>query len=493
MKNLTLVIGAACTVGLLAANALAQSGTARATSPLPSDTNQYQAAGYAYADTPAAAPATPPAAAPATPPAAAPATPPAAGANQPPPPPPDKAYGDQGAKKDEAKKDEAKPAEEEAKPEEPKPWQIPQPCILSEHRITLGGWFEQGANTNFNGTSWNGVVPFDDHTGYQLNQFWMFLDRPTDTSKCDWDWGGHVDVCFGTDPRFFKDAVGLEQSWDETGPYQLALPQFYTDLAHDDWVFRFGHFVTLLSYEVIQSPQNFFYSHSYQFSYAVPYTHTGALAIKKFGQDKEWSITTGITQGNDVFFDDPHPNFLGGIAYTQKDGKSSLAFNITTGEEAEGAAPDVYQTIYSLVAMKKLNDKPAGDGQLKYVIEHDLGIQTGAVSGQWYGIGNYLLYDINKCWQAGMRAEWFRDNNGIRVADPYAPSPVSVVNGASFAGNFYEFTWGLNWKPNLNVTIRPEIRYDWYQGPASPNGLLPYGNGNFSHQGMIACDGIFTF
>jgi len=158
MKNLTLAIGAACTVGLLAASALAQSGTATASSPLPSDTNPYQAAGYAYADTPAA------------------------GTNQPPPPPPDKAYGDQGAKKEEAKKDEAKPAEEEAKPEEPKPWQIPQPCILSEHRITLGGWLEQGANTNFNGTSWNGVVGFDDHTGYQLNQFWMFLDRPTDTS-----------------------------------------------------------------------------------------------------------------------------------------------------------------------------------------------------------------------------------------------------------------------------------------------------------------------
>jgi hypothetical protein len=144
--------------------------------------------------------------------------------------------------------------------------------------------------------------------------------------------------------------------------------------------------------------------------------------------------------------------------------------------------------------MKKLNDCPAGEGQLKYVIEHDLGIQTGAVSGEWYGIGNYFLYDINKCWSAGLRAEWFRDNNGIRVADPYAPSPVSVVNGASFAGNFYEITLGLNWKPNLNVTIRPEIRYDWYQGPASPiTGLLPFGDGEHSAQGMFAVDGIFTF
>jgi hypothetical protein len=477
MKNLTLAIGAACMVGVLAASALAQSGTAGATTASPSATDQNQA-GYAYAD--------------------APTTPPAAGNNQAPPPPPDKAYGDQGTKKEEAKKEEPKPAEpapaaEEEKPEEPKPWHMPQPCFLQCHGITIGGWLEQGTNFNFNSTTWNGVVPFDDCSGYQLNQFWMFLDKPTDSSKCEWNWGGHADVCFGTDPRFFKDQVGLEASWDETGYYQLSLPQFYSELAGYDWTFRCGHFATPLGYEVMQSPQNFFYSHSYEFSYGLPFTHTGILAIKKFGEDNEWSFTVGGTQGNDVFFDDTHINFLGGINYTQKDGKASLAFNITTGTEAEAAYPDVQQTIYSAVGMVKLNDCPAGCGQLKYVIEQDLGTQTGAVSGQWYGICNYLFYDLNKCWSAGMRAEWFRDNNGIRVADPYAPSPVSVVNGASFAGNFYELTWGLNWKPNLNVTIRPEIRYDTYQGPASPNGLLPYGNGNYAHQGMIACDGIFTF
>ena len=78
MKNLTLAIGAACMVGLLAASAPAQSGAARAGSPLLSSADQNPAAGYAYAD--------------------APTTPSATGDIQAPPPPPDKAYGDQGAK-----------------------------------------------------------------------------------------------------------------------------------------------------------------------------------------------------------------------------------------------------------------------------------------------------------------------------------------------------------------------------------------------------------
>ena len=35
-----------------------------------------------------------------------------------------------------------------------------------------------------------------------------------------------------------------------------------------------------------------------------------------------------------------------------------------------------------------------------------------------------------------------------------------------FPGSFYETSLGLNYKPNANLTIRPELRYDWYDGLA---------------------------
>ena len=35
-------------------------------------------------------------------------------------------------------------------------------------------------------------------------------------------------------------------------------------------------------------------------------------------------------------------------------------------------------------------------------------------------------------------------------------------------------TWGLNWKPNRNWIIRPELRYDWYS-PDKDGGPLPFG------------------
>jgi hypothetical protein len=35
-------------------------------------------------------------------------------------------------------------------------------------------------------------------------------------------------------------------------------------------------------------------------------------------------------------------------------------------------------------------------------------------------------------------------------------------------GNFYEVSTGLNWKPGNNLTVRPEIRYDWFDGVGLP-------------------------
>ena len=51
--------------------------------------------------------------------------------------------------------------------------------------------------------------------------------------------------------------------------------------------------------------------------------------------------------------------------------------------------------------------------------------------------------------------------------------PKSSSVGASFPGNFYECTVGLNYKPSANLTIRPEMRWDWYDGQPNQNPLVP--------------------
>ncbi len=107
---------------------------------------------------------------------------------------------------------------------------------------------------------------------------------------------------------------------------------------------------------------------------------------------------------------------------------------------------------------------------------------------------------INCCWTAGVRAEWFRDDDGYRVAPAgdYAAGVVPNSNPASvggFQGNFYEVAFGLNYKPvnNPNLVVRPEVRYDHFDG-VGVNGLAnPYDDGNSDHQFLYGIDFIYLY
>ncbi len=41
---------------------------------------------------------------------------------------------------------------------------------------------------------------------------------------------------------------------------------------------KVGHFYTIIGYEVVTAPDNFFYTHAYTMQYGEPFTHTGVLA-----------------------------------------------------------------------------------------------------------------------------------------------------------------------------------------------------------------------
>ena len=79
----------------------------------------------------------------------------------------------------------------------------------------------------------------------------------------------------------------------------------------------------------------------------------------------------------------------------------------------------------------------------------------------------------------------------VDIVEGVPQGPGNWAGG--FQGNFWQATWGLNWKPNNNFIVRPEVRYDWYS-PDNPNGSLPYGS-NFDQSGQLygGCDAIWQF
>jgi hypothetical protein len=118
-------------------------------------------------------------------------------------------------------------------------------------------------------------------------------------------------------------------------------------------------------------------------------------------------------------------------------------------------------------------------------------------TARWYGINQYLYYKYSNRWSWGINGEWFRDEDGFRVAAAVpsfgSPNAGGFTRGPGFAGNFFQCTMGPRWTPHPTLVVRPNLRFDWYTGKSDINGLRPYDNGTKSHQGILATDAIIVF
>ena len=367
------------------------------------------------------------------------------------------------------------------------PWRIPQPSFLADRGVEIGGWLAQGLTFNSRNPAdrFNGPVTFNDRANeYQLNQLWLYAEREADTGGYGFDLGGRVDFVYGTDARFTQ-ADGLETRWNQKRRfYQAALPQLYMDVALNRMTFRVGHFFTILGYERVEATRNFFYSHAYAHQYAEPFTHTGMLAM--WDLSDQWSVAAGFHRGADQFEDLDGLdalNFLGGVSWKSRNERVGVDF----GLNADEFGPMTNRLQYSLVTTLGVTERLSWILQHDYVQETDKRIDVGEEGrfAEAYGLNQYFLYDINPCWAAGLRVEWFRDHNGAFVA---GIDPGNETFDGGFKGNFYAVSAGLNWKPTANVTVRPELRWDWFRGEGNP-----FNAGNSKDQFLFATDAIITF
>jgi len=372
-----------------------------------------------------------------------------------------------------------------------------QPQFLQDRRISISGWLEQGITVNGNhpASGFNGPVASNDLDGeYQMNQFWMTLERPVDTAGGGFDFGGRIDAAYGTDWRWYMNN-GLENRLNgPTGQtYGTVLPQAYAAVGYNDLKVKLGTFEAPMDYESMPAPANFFYSHSYCYTYGVPHLLTGMLA--DFRMDENWSVQGGLHRGWSEFAaDNPAVDFLGGFRWQSSDRRTMVSYTLSTGPQDVGSTENGF--VYSLVIQEKLGPRS------QYVLVHDLGVETNGATdngtADWYGLNQYYIYWLNNECAACVRAEWFRDQDGMLVSGPGNMTDVRAWSGHGFAGNFYELTAGLNWRPQANVLFRPEIRYDWYDGGSGAYGLsnqkgLPFNDGRSSSQFLTAADLILTF
>lgn len=346
------------------------------------------------------------------------------------------------------------------------------------HGITFNGWVQGGITLNSdNNAIRNDPVPFSSNAGeFYLNQLWATIEKATDTGGCGWDFGFRIDYVFGADGPDTQTfgSGGWDFGWNSSVEYGSAIPQIYGEIAYNDVKVKLGHFFTIIGYEVVPATGNFFYSHAYTMNYGEPFTHTGALA--EWTVNDDLTVWGGYTFGWDSGFDnylDAH-TFLGGVA-AQVSEKVKVIWAANAGDFGDGtSAPGTSQNAGNIYMNSIVVDVALAD-RLNYVFQHDLGVNSGLGAGnsEWYGINQYLLYTINDCWKMGFRFEWFDDSDGARIAGVDA--------------DYYDATIGMNWTPTANLTIRPEIRFDW------TDGAPVFANGTRDNLQTFAFDAIMTF
>ncbi|MEO1059626.1 MAG: outer membrane beta-barrel protein [Actinomycetota bacterium] len=341
--------------------------------------------------------------------------------------------------------------------------------------VDFGGWTQFGFhsdNARLSVTDNDGLAFNDNDDRLNLHQQWLWFEKVADGS-CGLDWGFRADIMYGTDAaktQAFGNDPGewdFANGWDRGGGYGWAMPQLYGEVAYGDLSIIAGHFYTLIGYEVVTAPDNFFYSHALTMFNSEPFTHTGALATYSGLDNVE--LYAGWTAGWDTGFDDSlgGSSWLGGFSTNLTDDIAFTYISTAGNFGARSGGEDGYS--HSLVFDVALSD------DLNYVFQSDVvGYDANAVNGgianDQVGINQYLFYTINDCWAAGGRMEWWKSD------------------GSSFQA----LTMGLNYRPHANVVIRPEVRYDWTGSDAAAQ-FVGYNGQNDYENWSFGMDAVITF
>ncbi len=251
--------------------------------------------------------------------------------------------------------------------------------------------------------------------------------------------GYKLKLNFGETAKFIHSA-GLGNPGDE-----VDLTEAYVDYLAplgNGLKLRFGKFVTYNGAEVIEARDNFNYSRSFLFNYAIPFTHTGFMAGYTFS--KAFTLNLYLVNGWDVTNDNNNGKTVGASFVITPIDPLSLTFNFTYGPEQNNNSSHnrfLFDWIGSFKATKKLTFVANVD----YAHEDSDPLNTGRDS-QWYGVAGYVKYEFTDVFSTSIRGEYFNDLNGVRTG---------------IAQELKEITLTPEFKVAKNLLLRPEYRHDW--------------------------------
>ncbi len=324
--------------------------------------------------------------------------------------------------------------------------------------VEIGGFVDTSFNYNFNnpnpGSGSNNFRAFDD----RANQFdfhnleLSLMKKSTDQSPA----GFGVVANVGRDAQKIH-SFGLGRTGSPGSSPQAVDATDIIDLQQAYVTYRApigsgldikaGKWATLLGAEVIESPNNFNFSRSLLFSFAIPFTHTGLLV--SYTPLESASISLGLVNGWDVVNDNNDgKTFIGQVSYTPFKDFVTVVVNGIVGPEQDSISGNTRWILDTVLTVTP----PMVKG-LSLSLNYDYGSEKSAVvSGKkamWRGIAGIVNYDFPSFPQAGiaLRGEYFDDRNGARL-------------GAAGRQKLWEITTTFHVKLLEHILARLEYRHD---------------------------------
>jgi len=321
---------------------------------------------------------------------------------------------------------------------------------LDDNRLRVSGWTDLVYTAS---SARHDQLPMGFNylaNNFQLTQNWLRVERTIDDKATTPTWGFRSDTILpGTDYRFTlpRGIFNYQLTADNGQPnlYGIDPIQFYGE-AYFPQVGRgldvkVGRFFAQYGVESNDTTQNPFVSRAYTFIYD-PFTHTGVLTTLKLTD--EWSVQNGLVSGSDVFISPAaNPTYIGSVKWAPPSGVASALFSVILGNGRFDRSRNFHNPeIFDLVLTRQLSDR------LTWTAEGLYGFTTnvpGTGFANWFGVINYLAYQIDPVLTANARLEFFDDRQGQRTG---------------FAGLYTDVTAGVLYKPRPWLWVRPEVRLD---------------------------------
>lgn len=328
---------------------------------------------------------------------------------------------------------------------------------LTDEHIRLYGWVDGGYTYSSAGHGLLSIVdgrygtaPTPNRFGdeFILNGAWFIVDRVP--SKEGWDWGFRADFEAGTEAALFHPTDGFGPNAPHLGTdYRQIYLSFHAPVLSSGGVdVQIGRQNMPYGYESLMGPYRPLYSETYFWIY---FQVVATAAVATWHATDRLDLLGGVVMNYNTVFEPRGraPAYVAKVTYPIGSGrKTTITGAVYTGPQP---VPIVTAHLGTWQTMAETHVTHEWSRRVTQVL---------LINGSWdatdprankktsktYGANTTTTVHVNKKLDLNMRAEWFRDERGVRTGLP---------------GTFSEVTGGVNLMPTRWISIRPELRGDF--------------------------------